>query len=71
VVLLLSILCGESCLLISWCVGDRCDMAGSNEDLGRSRRPGAKDRGWSSTGQVLDGRTIGMLDDVVCGLHRA
>jgi hypothetical protein len=71
VVLLLFILCGESCLLISWCVGDRCDMAGSNEDLGRSRRPGAKDRGWSSTGQVLDGRMIGMLDDVVCGLHRA
>jgi hypothetical protein len=33
--------CGESRLLISWCVGDRCDMAGSDEDLGRSRRPDA------------------------------
>jgi hypothetical protein len=44
VVLLLSILCGESRLLISWCVSGRCDMAGSDEDLGRSRRPGAEDR---------------------------
>jgi hypothetical protein len=46
-------------------------MAGSDEDLGRSRRPGAKDWGWSSTGWVLDGRTIGRLTDVMCGLHRA
>jgi hypothetical protein len=38
---------GESCLLVSWCVGGRCDMACSNEDRGRSRRPGAEDRGWS------------------------
>jgi hypothetical protein len=28
--------CGESCLLVSWCLGDRCDMADSDEDLGRS-----------------------------------
>jgi hypothetical protein len=41
----LSILCGELCLLVSWCVGDRCNMAGSDEDHGRSRRPGAEDRG--------------------------
>jgi hypothetical protein len=33
--------CGESCLLVSWCVGDKCDMAGSDEHLGRSRRPDA------------------------------
>jgi hypothetical protein len=39
--------CGESCLLVSWCVGGRCDMAGSDEDHGRSRRPGGEDRGWS------------------------
>jgi hypothetical protein len=38
--------CGESCLLVLWCVGDKCDMAGSDEDLGRRRRPGAKDQGW-------------------------
>jgi hypothetical protein len=63
--------CGESCFLISWCVGDRCDLAGSNEDLGRSRRPGAEDRGWSTTGQVIGGRTIERSGDVVCGLHRA
>jgi hypothetical protein len=43
------ILCfvGESRLLVSWCAGDRCDMAYNNEDRGRSRRPGAKDREWS------------------------
>jgi hypothetical protein len=29
--------CGESRLLVSWCVGDRCDIAGSDEDLGRIR----------------------------------
>jgi hypothetical protein len=39
--------CGESRLLISWCVGDRCGMVGSDEDHGRSRRPDAEDRGWS------------------------
>jgi hypothetical protein len=38
---------GESRLLVSWCAGGRCGMACSNEDCGRSRRPGAEDRGWS------------------------
>jgi hypothetical protein len=37
---------GESRSLVSWCAGDWCDMAYSDEDCGRSRRPGAKDRGW-------------------------
>jgi hypothetical protein len=37
----------ELCLLVSWCIGARCDMADSDEDRGRSRRPGVKDRGWS------------------------
>jgi hypothetical protein len=46
-------------------------MAGSDENHDRSRRPGAKDRGWSSTGRVLDGRAIGRSGDTVCGLHRA
>jgi hypothetical protein len=58
-------------LLISWCVGDWCDMTDSDEDLGRSRRPGAEDRGWSSTSQVLGGQTIGRSGDAVCGLYRA
>jgi hypothetical protein len=49
---------GESRLLVSWCVGDRCDMAGSDMDHGRSRRPRADDQGWSSIGRVLGGRTI-------------
>jgi hypothetical protein len=53
------------------CVGDRCDMAGRDEDLGRSRRPGVEDRGWSSTGRVLGDRTIRRSGDTVCGLHRA
>ncbi len=38
---------GESRLLVSWCAGDRCDMACSDVDRGTSRRPGAEDRGWS------------------------
>jgi hypothetical protein len=46
-------------------------MASSDEDLGRSRRPGADDREWSSIDRVLNGRTIGVSGDTVCGLHRA
>jgi hypothetical protein len=38
---------GESCLFVSWCAGGRCGMACSDEDRGRSRRPGAEDRRWS------------------------
>jgi hypothetical protein len=37
----------ESCLLVSWWAGGRCDIVCSNEDRGRSRRPGAEDRWWS------------------------
>jgi hypothetical protein len=58
-------------LLVSWCIGDRCGMTDSDEDHGRSRRPGAEDLGWSSTGRVLGGRTIERSGDVVCGLHCA
>jgi hypothetical protein len=58
-------------LLVSWCAGSRCDMTGSDEDRGRSRRPGAEDRGWSRIGRVLGDRTIGRSGDVVCDLHRA
>jgi hypothetical protein len=71
VVLPLSILCGESRLLVSWCAGDRCDIAGNNDDRGRSRRLDVDDWGLSSTGRILGGRTIGRSGDVVCGLHRA
>jgi hypothetical protein len=63
--------CGESCLLISQCAGGRCGMVGSDEDRGRSRRPGAEDRGWLAIGQVLNGWTIRRSGDDVCGLHRA
>jgi hypothetical protein len=37
---------GESHLLVSWCAGGRFCMTCSDEDCGRSRRPGAEDRGW-------------------------
>jgi hypothetical protein len=39
--------CGESCLLVLWSAGGRCGMASSDEDRGRSRSLGTKDRGWS------------------------
>jgi hypothetical protein len=38
---------GELWLLVSWCAGGRCGMTCIDEDCGRSRRPGAEDRGWS------------------------
>jgi hypothetical protein len=60
------VLCGESRLLVSWCAGSRCDMVGSDEDHGSSKRPNVEDRGWSSTGW-----TIRRSGDAVCGLHRA
>jgi hypothetical protein len=44
---------------------------GNDEDRGRSRRPGAEDRGWSSTGQIVGGWMIGRSSDVVYGLHHA
>jgi hypothetical protein len=44
---------------------------GNNEDYGRSMRPGAEDRRWSSTGRVLGDWTIERSGDVVCGLHHA
>jgi hypothetical protein len=62
---------GESRLLFLWCAGDRCGMAGSDEDHGRSRRPSVEDWGWPGTGWVLSGRTIERSGDVVCGLYRA
>jgi hypothetical protein len=46
-------------------------MVGSDEDRGRSRRHGAEDRGWSSTGRVLSGQMIERLGDAECGLHCA
>jgi hypothetical protein len=45
-------------------------MACSDENRGRSRRPGAENWGWSYR-SVLNGRAIEKSDGVVCGLHRA
>jgi hypothetical protein len=60
---------GETRLLVSWCVCGEYDMAGSDEDRGRSRRLGVKDRGWSGISRVLDGLTIGRSSDAVCDPH--
>jgi hypothetical protein len=59
---------GESHLLVSWCAGGRCGIACSDEDRGRSRRPGADDRGWShrSGTRWLSGRVVPC---VVCTVH--
>jgi hypothetical protein len=46
-------------------------MMGSDEDRDRSRRLGAEDRGWSSTGWVRGCRMIERSGDIVCGLHHA
>jgi hypothetical protein len=43
----------------------------SDEDLDRSRRPGAEDQRWSSTCQVLSGQTIRRSSDTVCSLYHA
>jgi hypothetical protein len=45
-------------------------MAGNDDDLGSSRRPGAEDRGRPSTCWVLGGQTIGRSGNAVCGLYR-
>jgi hypothetical protein len=46
-------------------------MADSDEDQGRSRRLGVKDRGWSGTSRVLSGQTIGRSSDAcaTCIMH--
>jgi hypothetical protein len=56
----ISVSCGESRLLASWCADGRCGMAGSDEDHDRSKRPGAEDRGWShrSDTRWLDDREV-------------
>jgi hypothetical protein len=46
-------------------------MSSGDKDRDRSRRLGAEDRGWSSIGHLLGGRTIEISGDAVCGLHRA
>jgi hypothetical protein len=45
-------------------------MACSDEDRGRSRRPGAED-GDGRTGRVLGGRAVERSDGAMCGLHLA
>jgi hypothetical protein len=60
----------ESRLFASWCVGGRCGMACSDENRGRSRRPGAEDRD-GRTGRVLGSRAVERSGGTVCGLHLA
>jgi hypothetical protein len=45
-------------------------MTCSDENRGRSRRPGAEDRD-GHTGRVVGGRTIERSGDAVCSLHCA
>jgi hypothetical protein len=51
----------ESRLLVLWYAGGMRGLACNDEDRGRSRRPGAEDRGWShrSGTQWPDGREVG------------
>jgi hypothetical protein len=51
----------ELCLLVSWCTGDSCGMACSDENHGGSRRLGAEDWGCShrSGTRWSDDREIG------------
>jgi hypothetical protein len=44
-------------------------MACSDDDRGRSRRPGAEDHG--RIGQVLGGRAVERSGGAMCGLHLA
>jgi hypothetical protein len=67
--IIIFVLFGKSCLLVSWCAGDRCNMTGSDEDHGKSRRLGTEDRGWSGIGRVLGGRMIERSGDTVCALY--
>jgi hypothetical protein len=57
-------------LLVSWCAGGGCGMACSNEDHGRSRRPGAEDRGWSHRSGTR-WPVVKRSGGTVCGLHLA
>jgi hypothetical protein len=59
----------ESCLLVSWCADGRCGMACSDEDHGRSRRPGVEDRGWSHKSGTR-WPAIERSGGAVCCLHR-
>jgi hypothetical protein len=51
----------HSFTFVSWCAGDMCGIACSDEDRGRSRRPGAEDRGWSHRSDTRwpSGREVG------------
>jgi hypothetical protein len=59
---------GESCLLVSWCIGGRCGMTCSDEEYA-----GVGDlvqrTGDGRTCRVLGGRTVERSGDAVCGLH--
>jgi hypothetical protein len=60
----------ESYLLVSWCAGGRCGMVCSDEDHGKSRRPGVEDWGWSHRSGTR-WLAIKRLGGAVYGLHRA
>jgi hypothetical protein len=61
----------ESCLLVSWCECGRCGMTCSDEDHGRSRRPGVEDWGWShkSSTRWPSNREVWVAPCAVCTMH--
>jgi hypothetical protein len=69
---LLSVLYGETCLIVLYCVGDICCMVGSDEDQDMSSRLGAEDRddqtqfGYS----VVERSRCRMTMCVVCTVHK-
>jgi hypothetical protein len=42
--LIIFVSCGESRLIVSWCVVDRCNVMSNDGDLGRSRRTDTEDQ---------------------------
>jgi hypothetical protein len=64
---------GESRLLVSWCAGARCGMVCSDEDHGRSSRPGAEDRGWSHRSDTRwpGDREVGWRDGLVISASKS
>jgi hypothetical protein len=62
---------GELSLIVSWRACGRCGMTCSDENCGRSRRPGAEDRGWSHRSGTRWPGDFPLTIGVMCGLHRA
>jgi hypothetical protein len=57
-------------LLVSWCAGGRCDMAGNDEDHGRSRRLVQRIVMVAQIGYSVAGQLRGWVTPcVICTMH--